>query len=63
MIVASWFLWKKENPYEYKKIKILIQMYRETNTGKIVIIITSFYVTQNLYVQEFTKKAAQNSIK
>ena len=38
-------------------------MYRETNTGKIVIIITSFYVTQNLYVQEFTKKAAQNSIK
>ena len=32
---ASWLLCKKENPYGYKKVKIMGQMYRETNAGDI----------------------------
>ena len=34
MIVASWFLYKKENPFGYKKMKNLKRMYGETTDGE-----------------------------
>ena len=36
MIVASWFLCKKENPFGYKKMKNLVQMCSETTFGEIL---------------------------
>ena len=34
MIVASWFLYKKEIPFGCKKMKNLKQIYGETTDGK-----------------------------
>ena len=44
MIFASWFLWKKENPYEYKNIKNVALIYWETKTAEILVGIASCFL-------------------
>ena len=55
---------KERNTYAYKKIKILVQSYRANKTGKILMVIASWFLWwKNRYLKEITKKASQNSIK